>query len=503
MSRLPERDLRAHNGKKSRFRLSNVAIGIITVLIVVIGPYLAFTKHIPFTGHGYTVNAVFENAVKISKRSPVRIAGIEVGQVLRIEPQGNATKVVFTVRDNGRPIKEDAAATIRPRIFIEGNFFIDLDPGSPSAEEMPSDGTIPVTRTGTSVQLDQVLTSLQSPERQDLTEVLDQYGSKALMSKPSRLEDLVLDPEARGLTGAEALRRTFDWGGAAGKNVSYVTEAFRGTEPRDLRRLISGAARTFGALSADRAKLQSLITNFNTFTGALASESTNLARTVQLLGPTLDTAETALVDLNSSLPGLRGWALAMTPAVKRLPNAIEASGPWFDQALPLLSSRELGGFAALSRQTVPGLAGASQAGLTTTNEMNNLGRCTTDVLVPTGDQVIQSQFGTGQPSSRDFFYMMAQVVGETQNFDGNGKYLRAIAGGGDKLMDMSNAIFANAPTDSINFANVVETPIGTQPTMGTRPPKRPEVACHTNRPPNLNGPRAQVGPPAPVPVSTP
>lgn len=503
MSRLPERDLRAHDGKKSRFRLNNVTIGIITVLIVIIGPYLAFTKHIPFTGHGYTVNAVFENAVKISKRSPVRIAGIEVGQVLEIEPDGNATKVTFTVNDSGRPIKEDAAATIRPRIFIEGNFFIDLDPGSPSAKEMPSDGTIPVTRTGTSVQLDQVLTSLQSPEREDLAIVLEEYGSKALMSKPSRLENLALDPEVRDLTGAQALRKTFDWGGTAGKNVSYVTEAFRGTDAKDLQRLISGAARTFAALSAERNSLQSLITNFNTFTGALADESANLSRSMRLLGPTLETAESALVDLNSSLPGLRGWALAMTPAVQRLPNAISASGPWLEQALPLFGPSELGGFAELSRKTIPGLAGAAQAGLSTTRELDLLARCTTDVLVPTGDQVIQSPFGTGQPSSRDFFYMLAQVVGETQNFDGNGKYLRAIAGGGDKLLEMSNQVFNNAPTDSINFANVVEVPTGTQPTMGTRPPKRPEVACHTNRPPNLNGPRAQVGPPSPVPVSRP
>lgn len=503
MSRLPERDLRAHNGKKSRFRLSNVAIGLITVAIVIIGPYLAFTKHIPFTGHGYTVNAVFENAVKISKRSPVRIAGVEVGQVLEIQPDGNLTKVVFTVRDNGRPVKEDAAATIRPRIFIEGNFFIDLDPGSPSAKEMPSGGTIPVTRTGTSVQLDQILTSLQAPEREDLTVVLEKYGSDALMGKPDRLEDLVVDPDARGLTGAEAMRKVFDWGGMAGKNVSYVTEAFRGTEPKDLRRLIAGAARTFGALSADREKLQALISNFNEFTGALANEAENLNRTVHLLGPTLQTAETSLVNLNASLPGLRGWALAMTPAVERLPNAIEASWPWFDQALPLFSRSELGGFANLTRRTVPGLAGASQAGLVTTREMDYLGRCTTDVMVPTGDQVLKSDFGTGQPSSRDFFYMLAQVVGETQNFDGNGKYLRALAGGGDKLMEMGNPRYSIAPTDSINFANVVEAPIGTQPTMGTRPPKRPDVPCYKNDPPDLNGPRAQVGPPSPVPVSMP
>src|SRR5680860_1135894 len=502
MSRLPERDLRAQKAKAGPFRLSNVAIGIITVLIFTIGPYLAFTNHIPFTGHGYTLNAVFENAANISPRSPIRIAGVEVGQVLSAESEGNATKVTFTIEDSGRPIKEDATATIRPRIFLEGNFFIDLDPGSPSAEEMAADGTIPVTRTGTSVQLDQVLTSLQSSEREDLVIALEKYGSDALMREPTRLEDLAHDPEVQGLTGAEALNATFDWGGQAGKNVSYVTEAFRGTEPRDLQRLIAGSARTFGALAANEEKLQGLITNFDTFTGALADESENLARTVALLGPTLETTEESLINLNLALPPLRGWAIAMTPSVKRLPAMIEASGPWFQQAMPLLSNSELGGLANLLRRSTPGLAGASQAGLRTTLELNRLSRCSTEVLVPTGDQVIESDFSSGQPNSHDFFLGMTQVVGELQNFDGNGKYIRVQPAGGSDLAVADNPR-AVGDVNKYIFANVSEPPAGTRPQLGTRPPQRPDVVCHTNEVTDVNGPRAEPGPPSPTLAGSP
>ena len=43
----------------------------------------------------------------------------------------------------------------------------------------------------------------------------------------------------------------------------------------------------FGALSSHESQLQGLISNFNTVTGALVSESGNLQRTIRLLGPTL------------------------------------------------------------------------------------------------------------------------------------------------------------------------------------------------------------------------
>ena len=100
------------------------------MLIVTIGPYLAFTKHVPFTSYGYELKATFSNGVNISKNSPVRIAGVEVGKVIGTERDGNATEVRFTVDGAGRPIHTDAFAEIRPRIFLEGNFFIELDPAA-------------------------------------------------------------------------------------------------------------------------------------------------------------------------------------------------------------------------------------------------------------------------------------------------------------------------------------------------------------------------------------
>lgn len=494
MGRLPERDTRAGAKPDGRFkwRPSNWMIAVIFILVFTIGPYLAFTKHIPFTGYGYTLNAAFSNGVNISVKSPVRIAGVDVGEVIEVGRKGDATEIAFTVEDTGRPVHDDAFAQIRPRIFLEGNFFVDLDPGSPSAPELEKGATIPVTRTSTSVQLDEIFTALQAPVRADLSRLLESFGT-ALTHEPTPAEDVGQAPESKGKTGAESLNDAFRYGGDAGRYSAQVTNALLGTEPGDLSRAIAGAGRTFGALAAREADLQGLIVNFDTFTGALAAQSSNLALTVRRLAPALRTARASLVSLNRTLPPLRSWAIELTPAVAELPAWIAAGRPWVAQARPLLSGKEAGGVAKLLREATPGLAGAAQAGKAIAlPQANRLSLCTTKVFAPTGDQVIEDRFSTGGPNYREFFYFLVNFAGISQNFDGNGLYLRLAPGGGDTLAELQNPS-GNLSTDKQVFSYLTAAPLGAQPQLGGRPAKKPNVRCYENEPPDLNGPLGQPG----------
>jgi phospholipid/cholesterol/gamma-HCH transport system substrate-binding protein len=499
MSRLPERDTRqGATNRRFKWRPSNVTVAIIFILVITIGPYLAFTGHVPFTSYGYELNATFSNSANVALNSPVRIAGVDVGKVISTSRDGDATKVTFTVEAAGRPIHDDAFAAIRPRIFLEGNFFIELDPGSPSAPEMGSGDTIPVSHTSTAVQLDEVLTALQSPVRADLGRLLESYGT-ALTHEPSAEEDLTQLPEVKGRTGAEALNGAFKYGGNAGRYSAQVTDALTGTEQRDLARLVAGAGRTFGAFASRESELQGLIDNFNVFTGALAAQSTNLATTVHLLAPTLRIAHASLVSLNRTLPPLRTYAIELTPAVAELPDLISASKPFIAQVRPLLSGREGGGVAKLLSESTPGLAGAAQAGKETTlPQLNRLSLCTTKVMVPTGNQVIEDQFSTGGPNYREFLYTLVNFAGAAQNFDGNGPYTRAQVGGGPVLVGEPNPR-GNPHTfsDAINYAHTIANPLGTQPQPGGKPPLKPNVRCYTNPVPNVNGKLGQVGPASP------
>ena len=501
MGRLPERDTRA-GATNSRFkwRPSNALIAVIFLIIFTVGPYLAFTKHVPFTSYGYQLKATFANGVNIATNSPVRIAGVDVGKVIAAERDGDATTITFTVEDKGRPIHDDAFAAIRPRIFLEGNFFIDLSPGSPSAPELGSDSTIPVSHTSTWVQIDEVLTALQAPVRADLGHLLHGYGT-ALTHVPTAAQDRTQLPEVKGKTGAQALNGAFRYGGDAGRYSSQVTNALLGTEPGDLSRLIAGTGRAFGAFARDQEALKGLIVNFNVFTGALAAQSTNLTTTVQRLAPTLKDFHSSLVDLNQTLPPLRAWAIEMTPAVAEVPDLIEAGRPWIAQAYPLLSGKELGGTAKLLREGTPGLAGAAQAGKAVAlPQLNRISLCTTQVLVPTGNQTIEDQFSTGGPNYREFLYTLTNFAGWGQNFDGNGPFLRVQPGGGNLLVEQENKL-GNLNTEKQNFAHTIAPVLGTQPQLAGRPPKKPDVRCDSNPVPELNGPLGQVGAPSPTVVS--
>lgn len=498
MGRLPERDTRAAAAKGGRFRWrpSNATIAVIFLLVFTIGPYLAFTGHVPFTSYGYELKATFSNGVNISANSPVRIAGVDVGKVVKVERDGDATTVTFTVEGKGRPVHDDAFAAIRPRIFLEGNFFVDLSPGSPSAPELGSDATIPVSHTSTWVQIDEVLSALQAPVRADLSRLLEAYGT-ALTHEPNAAEDRTQLPEVKGKTGGQALNGAFRYGGDAGRYGAEVTNALLGTSPHDLSRLVAGAGRAFGALGRHEEDLKGLIVNFDVFTGALAAQSSNLSATIRNLAPALQEAHSSLVNLNRTLPPLRAWAIEMTPAVEQLPAWIAAGKPWIKQAKPLLSGKEGGGVAKLLREATPGFAEAAQYGKALAlPQLNRLSLCTTKVMVPTGNQVIEDQFSTGQPNYREFLYTLADFSGWGSNFDGNGPFARLQPGGGDLLVEEPNPLGA-LTTEKRLFAHTVAEPLGTQPQLGGKPPKKPEVRCDSNPVPDLNAGLGQVGAPSP------
>jgi phospholipid/cholesterol/gamma-HCH transport system substrate-binding protein len=503
MSRMPESDTRAGANKERRFswRPSNALIAVIFLLIVTIGPYLAFTKHIPFTSYGYQLNATFANGVNISKNSPVRIAGVEVGKVIDVGRDGDATEVTFTVEEAGRPIHEDAFAQIRPRIFLEGNFFIELDPGSPSAPDMGSGDTIPVSHTSTAVQLDEILTALQSPVRADLGHLLKGFGT-ALNATPTAAEDVTQLPEVQGKSGGEALNGVLKYGGDAGRYGAQVTNALLGTSPHDLSRLISGTARTFGAFARREGELQELIVNFEVFTGALADQSANLEGTIRQFAPTLKTTKTSLVNLNRTLPPLRAYAIELEPAVAELPDLIVAAGPWLEQARPLVSGKEGGGIAKLLAEATPGLAGAAQEGKAVAlPQLNRLSLCGSKVLLPTGEQTINDQFSTGGPNYREFLYTLTNFTGQSQNFDGNGPYFRIQPGGGDILVGEPNPASTN-PTEKTGWAYTSTPPLGVQPQLEGRPPKKPGARCDKQPVPDLNSGAGQAGAPT-LTVTTP
>ena len=280
MSRLPERDTRAGAQRERPLQVAaeqRRRSRSIFLLIFTIGPYLAFTKHVPFTSYGYELNATFANA----RQHLEKLAGADRrrrsrqsdrDRARRRRHQGHLHRRRRRPADPRRRLRPDPPADLprgqllhrtRPRQPQRaGDGQRRHDPGQPHLDRGPA---------------------RRDPHRAAVAGAgrprppAARASARRSTHEPTAAEDATQLPEVQGKTGAEALNGALKYGGDAGRYSAQVTNAFLGTEPHDLSRLVAGTGRTFGAFASREGDLQGLIVNFDVFTGALADQSANLA----------------------------------------------------------------------------------------------------------------------------------------------------------------------------------------------------------------------------------
>ena len=472
--------------------MSPLRAGLIALLLLAVLTFFAFAKDIPFT-RGYEMKAVFQNASALQLNSPVRVAGVDVGKVSKVEALGDnstLTEVTMKIDEKGLPIHRDARLKIRPRIFLEGNFFVDVRPGTPSSPDLPDGGTIGPSQTAAPVQLDQVLGTLKATARQDLQKLLQGYGD-SLSGQPTAAEDATQDPDTQGQTAGESLNDSLGDAPDALRQTAIVNQAFLGTDPDDLAKLIKGNQRVSAALVRSEGNLKDLITNFNATTGALASRQNDLRATIRELPRVLEAADPAFDKLNAAFPSTRAFAREIIPGVRETPATIEASLPWIAQTRALVRPSELGGAIGDLQPAVRDLASFTDGTVKFLPQADAFNRCALNNLLPTGDVVIKDGgLTTGVPNYQEFFQSLVGLSGESQNFDGNGNYVRFTTGGGDDTR--SSGPINGGPQ---LFANFVRRPLGTRP---ARPARTPPIVrtrpCHTQKRPDLNSAKTGKGP---------
>jgi phospholipid/cholesterol/gamma-HCH transport system substrate-binding protein len=398
--------------------MSPFRAGILALVVVGLFTYFGFTKANPFA-NPYEFKAAFNDVNNLKPKSPVRIAGVEVGKVKKVEPMSEsegdgAAMVTMELEEKALPIKEDAELKIRPRIFLEGNFFVDVEPGSPSAEELDKDGTIPVTQTAAPVQLGDVLTALQSDTRSDLQTFLREY-SKGLDEG-----------------GAEGFNQAIEYWEPAYRNSSLANDATLGQDPdRDLQRVLKGQQKTFAALVRDERALKDLVTNFNVMAGAFAREDAALAASIPALRDTLKIGQPALTSLDAALPSLRAFARDALPGVRSSDETLEASLPFITQARLLMSEDELRGTARVLRQTIPDVVAFNRTSVPFLRENRALSACTNNVLVPFMDlEIPNPESGneaenSGQKVRQQLQRGFPGLSGESRLSDGNNQFFHA------------------------------------------------------------------------------
>jgi hypothetical protein len=475
-------------------RSNPLRYGLVLLIVLAVGVYFGFTKHIPFK-HGFRLKAAFASAVNIQPKSPVREAGVDVGKVSSVVRQGNGALVTMEITNGGLPVHSDATAKIRPRIFLEGNNFVELQPGSPSAPSVSSGGTLPVTQTSDPVQLDQVLGALQSDTRKNLQDFLVYYGD-ALTKKPSAAENARQDPEVRGIDAAQALNKAYQRGGASLRGSAVINQAIAGTEPHDLSKLIASIGKVTAALNVHEQELGELITNLNRFFNSFAAQSASLRATVAELPGTLHSATRGFASLNASFQPTKEFANAIIPGVKVTPGTVTAAIPWIEQVRASLTPTELGGVAKGLSAATPSLAQLTAEQTPFYKQTDLFNKCLTNVIIPAGNTKLQDGVATtGVEDYKEFWYSLVGLAGIGQSQDGNGSLTRFIAGNSGVTLKSPKVNVLGQKPRAGNTNLLARSPLapqGTRPAFpAEEPPYQPLVPCHTQALPNFNGPLSQ------------
>jgi phospholipid/cholesterol/gamma-HCH transport system substrate-binding protein len=455
-------------GGRRRRRIPDVTIALIAIAVILAAGYGAFTKRVPFI-HGYQVKAVFASSNQLIKGSPVRVAGVKVGQVRKLEPgPGNTMLVTMDVQSAGRPIHRDATMKIRPRLFLEGGFFIDVHPGSPSSPELKSEDTIPLPQTAIPVQFHQVLLALDRPTRGSLRETIDTV--------------------AKGFEhqGAQGLNQTFRALPPVLRDTALLTSATLGSHPHDLSGFIDESSQTAQTLAQHDTQLKDLVTGLNRTSSALASQDLALAGTVRQADQLLREAPPSIRAIDAALPTLNRFSVDLRPSLQIAPPILAKAVQALSQLDLVAGPTELPALISILRPAVGQLPQLTRRLNTLFPLVTPVSKC---VLTRVGPVLFakldDGNLSSGQPVWQEMLHTFGGLAGASQNYDGNGASIRFLLGGGDSLLQINNFPNLGQIFASLDSKNPI---IGARPVwLGSRvlPPYRPDADCAAQTFPDL------------------
>jgi phospholipid/cholesterol/gamma-HCH transport system substrate-binding protein len=346
--------------------------------------------------HEYTL--VFQSAGQLVKDNDVQIGGRRIGRVADIKlSANNLAEVKIQVDEPYAPLHQGTTATIRSgSLSGVANRYVSLAPGPNNGTKLDDGATLGLDRTTTSVDLDQLFDALDPKTRDSLQKVIKGSATQY---------------EGKGEKANEALKY---FNPTLSTTSRLVNELNR--DQQSLQDFIVYTARATTALAAKRDDVSSLVSNANTASGAIASESDSLSRALSALPRTLRQANTTFVNLRSTLDDLDDLVDASKPVAPKL-------APFFKQLRPLVTD---------ARPTIQDLStlisrsGADNDLIDLLKKQPQL----TKVATPTFQHTIKGlQQGTPvlqfiRPYAPDLIGWFRDFGQTTANYDANGHFAR-------------------------------------------------------------------------------
>jgi phospholipid/cholesterol/gamma-HCH transport system substrate-binding protein len=311
-------------------------------LVVVAGAIAAYILvHQPafnFDQSYYSVQAPFSNASAVTEGQgqAVTIAGVQVGQVGGVKLVNGQAVVTMNIYRRYAPIYRDATVLLRPRTPLK-DMYLALDPGTKRTGAIPAGGTLSTAATAPTVDLDQILASLDADTRSYLLLLLS--GGAQAFRDPTAAASTVPGPGAAPSQDAVAsLSGTFKRFSPLDRDTRKFASLLAARNA-NLRTAIHNLQRVATALGGVDGQLASLITASNTNFAAISSQDANLEAGLTLLPGTLNQTDTTLGKVQTFAAQLGPALSKLVPFAHALGPALKASKPLFHDTTPVIKNQ--------------------------------------------------------------------------------------------------------------------------------------------------------------------
>ena len=307
-----------------------------------------------------TITAYFDEAVGVYAGSDLRVLGVTVGTIDSVEPQGKQVKVVMTV-DDGIQIPANAdAAVISPSVVSDR--YVQLTPAYTGGPQLPDGATIPIGRTQTPVELDQLYSTLNqlatalgpngANKNGALSNLLN-VGAANLDGNGAALGTMIqqLGAATRTLSGSQdnlfqtidSLQRFTTMLKNNNSQVRSVTQqlasvsGFLAADRQDLGQALNQLADALGQVTTfiqtNRGRIASNVAKLNTISQILTNERTSLAEALNDAPLAVDNLLGAYDTTTHTLDG-RGYLPELAPGTPQ--NTFAPVTPEAAKSLPEL-----------------------------------------------------------------------------------------------------------------------------------------------------------------------
>jgi virulence factor Mce-like protein len=311
--------------------------------------WISFGGAVPLQPKGYRVKISVAEATQLATQADVRIAGVPVGKVVTLKRDGDRTLATIQIKPKYAPLPSDVRVILRQKTLL-GETYVEMTPGSRTAPKLAENATLPAKQSQNTVELDEVLQSLDAPSRKHLQTWVNGWAA-SMRGRAENINDVVGTLPAAVDDGGDLLGTLARQRRALTQLISDAGTVFSTVGDRDqvTRQIITAGDTVLRTTAARQADLRATVRALPPFLAALRSAAQPAARLSQTLTPSLRTLRPVARTLEPTVQGAARLGTQLSLTARRLDPVIttakqglpatrqvlNAAGPALDRVSPL------------------------------------------------------------------------------------------------------------------------------------------------------------------------